>query len=120
MLLAGLRRRPLSKVVVEGPSMLPELAPGDHLLVLGWGGLRPDDLVVVDDPSGAGMLVKRVVAVDAGGAVEVRGDNEALSVDSRRFGPVPRGSVRGRPVFRYAPASAVGWLPRGRRYHGAP
>ena len=43
----------------------------------------------------------------------VLGDNRPVSLDSRRFGPLPRGSVRGRAVFRYWPPRSFGALPRG-------
>ena len=106
------------RVAVEGPSMLPSLRPGDRLLVRGRRGaatLRPGDLVVVRDPElRSRLLVKRVVAVVPGG-VEVRGDNEAESRDSRRFGVVAGADVVGRPWYRYHPTESVGRLRRGGR-----
>ncbi len=92
--------------------MAPSLLPGDRLVVLGCAGLRPGDVVAVEDPQRPGLvLVKRVVAlVDAG--VEVAGDNAAASRDSRDFGPVPPGRVLGRAVYRYHPPQRAGWLPR--------
>ncbi|WP_370328442.1 nickel-type superoxide dismutase maturation protease [Euzebya sp.] len=97
------------RVAVEGPSMLPTLRPHDRLAVL---PLPPVEgrLVVLRDPrEPSRTIVKRVVAV-AGGAVEVAGDNPDASTDSRHFGPVPAGLVRGRPVYRYHPPATAGWL----------
>ncbi|MHB8329848.1 MAG: nickel-type superoxide dismutase maturation protease [Acidimicrobiales bacterium] len=96
------------RVVVEGPSMLPTLRPGDRLLAVRWGRARVGDLVVVADPRHGGrLLVKRVTAVGAG-HLELSGDNPAASTDSRSFGPVGLGAVRGRVVRRYAPAHRAG------------
>ena len=103
---AGLRR-----VVVEGTSMLPTLAPGDRLLVARTGRPVPGDLVAVPDPRAPRrLLVKRVAAL-SGGQVELRGDNPGHSTDSRSFGPVPVAALRGRVVRRYAPAGRRGRVP---------
>lgn len=99
------------RFVVHGRSMTPTLVPGDRLLVR----RRPTRLavgvlVVVADPRAVGRLVvKRVAAVD-GDEVTVLGDNPAASTDSRAYGTLPRAAVRGRVVYRYAPASRAGRL----------
>jgi nickel-type superoxide dismutase maturation protease len=96
------------RVVVEGRSMEPTLAPGDRLLVVGTPRVRPGDVVAVRDPrQGGRVLVKRVGAV-LGDEVVLRGDNEAASTDSREFGPVPAGAVLGRVVRCYAPPWRAG------------
>ncbi len=88
--------------------MLPTLDPGDRLLVVRAWRVGVGDLVVVADPRRPGrLLVKRVVGEDPGG-LELRGDNPDASTDSRFFGAVPRSSVRGRVVRRYAPADRRG------------
>lgn len=53
----------------------------------------------------------------------VLGDNRAESFDSTSFGPVPRASITGRVLFRYAPLARAGALeaqgrdfPAGSRY----
>ena len=108
-----LRRPPLVRVEVVGDSMRPALEPGDRLLVLGWGvsgPLSPGRMVTVPDPRHASrVLVKRVVARNGSGVV-LRGDNPSASTDSRIFGPVDAGRVRGRVVYRYFPEDRRGRL----------
>lgn len=101
--LLGLRR-----LVVEGDSMLPTLAPGDRLLLRRRRHLHVGDLVAVPDPRlPSRLLVKRVHAC-GDGFVEVRGDNPSASTDSRAFGLVPRSAVRGTLVRRYGPSHRAG------------
>ncbi len=115
--------RSFRRVVVAGGSMAPTLLEGDRLVAVAapWGRVRatPGDLVVLPDPRTDGrVLVKRVVAVDAGaGTVEVRGDAPDASTDSRTFGPVRRASLMGRVVYRYGPATRTGPLRRPKEYH---
>jgi len=98
----GLARR-VGRVEVRGDSMRPALEPGDRLVVVRSRRFGPGHLVALADPGAPGrLLVKRVTAV-SGTAVTVAGDNAAASTDSRHYGPVELGSVRGRAVYRYAP-----------------
>ena len=93
--------------------MTPTLLPGDRVLVVqGVGPLRPPlrvgDLVALADPREAERtMIKRIAGFDGDGVL-VRGDNEALSTDSRHFGPVSRRALRGRVVYRYHPESRRG------------
>jgi nickel-type superoxide dismutase maturation protease len=104
--------RLLFRVVVDGDSMRPFLAPGDRLLVLRTRHVRPCDVVAVPDPrQPARALIKRVVSV-VGDEVTVAGDNESASTDSRTFGPVRRRDVRGRAIYRYWPPERRGRLGR--------
>ena len=115
------------RVEVTGGSMAPALLPGDRLVVVGrpaWSRLAasgrwpaPGQVVAVRDPRRpARILVKRVAAVDRlEGTVTVLGDAPA-STDSREFGPVPRSSVLGRAVYRYAPAGRAGAGPWAEEY----
>jgi nickel-type superoxide dismutase maturation protease len=106
------------RVEVGGDSMRPSLEPGDRLLAVRGRRVRPGQVVVVRDPAvrdpavrrpPGRLLVKRVVATD-GETVTVHGDNAAHSTDSRHTGPLPRSAVRGRVVYRYAPAARAGRL----------
>jgi signal peptidase I len=118
--------------VVLGDSMLPALSDGDRVVVDLWTyrhrAPRPGEIVLFGGPApGGSALVKRVVALPAGvspaprlglwpppeagdpsGGLWIRGDNATRSVDSRHFGAVPPGRVRGRVVFRYWPLSRAG------------
>ncbi|MGH9054313.1 MAG: nickel-type superoxide dismutase maturation protease [Acidimicrobiales bacterium] len=99
------------RVTVAGTSMLPAFEPGDHLLVVPALRVHPGQVVAVVDPREPGrLLVKRVHAC-SGGSVDVRGDNDASSTDSRSFGPVDRAQVVGRVVYRYGPPGRTGRVP---------
>jgi nickel-type superoxide dismutase maturation protease len=111
----------LRRVEVVGESMAPTLQPGDRLAVVVLPGrwpLRLGDLVALRDPrrpetegrlAPGRLLVKRVTALGPSG-LEVRGDAPEASTDSRQFGPVPRGAVVGRVLYRYAPPPRAGRL----------
>jgi mitochondrial inner membrane protease subunit 1 len=72
-------------------------------------------VVAVTNPREPGrLLVKRVHAVTRW-SIEVRGDNENVSTDSRHFGPLPRSHLAGRVIYRYGPAGRTGWFPGRRR-----
>ena len=104
LLPVGLVRR----VVVDGDSMLPTLAPGDRLLVVRTRRPRVGQLVAVPDPRAPTRLLVKRLAARNGSLLEVRGDNPDASTDSRTFGPVPTSAVWGRVVRRYAPAARAG------------
>ena len=75
--------------------MLPTYVSGEVLTaVRKWRRVRVGDVVVVRDPrDGSHWLLKRCVARD-GSRVDVRGDNEDASTDSRDFGLVSSKDVR--------------------------
>ncbi len=92
--------------------MQPTLAPGDRVVVVRARRLRRGDLVALLDPrDGVRTIVKRVAEVNEN-EVTVLGDNPGHSTDSRAFGPVDRGLVRGRAVYRYWPEDRRGRLTR--------
>lgn len=107
------RRLRWRRLVVRGESMRPALAPGDRVLVAPFVRLRPGDVVALHDPERPGALVVKRLARVADDVVVVLGDDEVMSVDSRRYGPVARRSVLGVVVYRYHPASRAGRVPRG-------
>lgn len=112
-------RRPF-RVLVEGDSMRPTLAPGDHLLCVRTGRIHRGDLVVVRPPSHGFEMVKRVTLLPgepltAGGEERrlgpdeylVMGDNPQASTDGRSFGPVRRAQIAGLVRLRYLPSPRV-------------
>jgi nickel-type superoxide dismutase maturation protease len=111
-LVAGLVATGCRRVAVHGASMLPALEPGDRLLLLPAWRLRTGDVIAARDPRDRDrLLVKRVSAIDRrAGLVTVLGDNPDASTDSRVFGPLPRRSIAGRAVYRYAPLARAGRL----------
>ena len=94
--------------------MRPTLEPGDWALAGRPRRVRVGDVVVIEHPDRPGFeLVKRVTAVSgevpsAGrvlgpGQVWVEGDRPEASTDSRSFGPVGAGAVRGRVILVWWP-----------------
>lgn len=110
--------------------MAPALASGDWLLLDPtcdrWP--RRGSIVVFREPETGILAVKRVAARPgdrvriAAGILRLApneawllGDNEAASLDSRRYGPVPLDALVGRAWFRYGPAlKRIGRLGRAR------
>ena len=87
--------------------MRPTLEPGDWAIATVAGGVRPGDVVVVEHPERPGFeMVKRAVRVSKGD-VWVEGDDPSSSTDSRTFGAVPIGLVRGRVRLVWWPPSRV-------------
>jgi nickel-type superoxide dismutase maturation protease len=85
----------LRRVRVEGQSMMPTYQDGEVLTAIRkWRPVRVGDVVVVRDPrSPDRWLLKRCVA-RRGAQVDVRGDDESQSTDSRVFGTVASSSIR--------------------------
>jgi hypothetical protein len=100
---------------VVGLSMAPTLNDGDFVLALAprWAGAaRPGDIVVVKHAE-LGIIVKRVSAVAADGALALAGDNP-LSRSPQALGSVPREALLGRAWLRLArPPGSVSRLARG-------
>lgn len=87
---------------VRGDSMLPRLADGDLVWVLGgprWlVPLRVGDCVVFRHAV-YGVLIKQVVELQpAAGTLTVRG-TRPVSLDSQEFGPVPLRDVLGKVIW---------------------
>ncbi len=90
----------LGAVLVEGPSMLPTLRPGDCLVVVRGGRVRPGHVVVARFPSRPELLVVKRAVRPVGDLWWVEGDNAAATDDSRTYGPA---EVLSRVVLRYWP-----------------
>jgi signal peptidase I len=118
----ALARRRYLQVTVDGPSMLPALAPGERVLArrVPASAVRAGDIVLVERPAGdewsapgpGHWVVKRAVAVPGdpvppdsvagrgGGLVPagmyvLLGDNAADSTDSRLLGYCPGARIAG-------------------------
>ena len=87
-------------VLVDGPSMLPTLHPGDCLLVRRPRRVRPGALVVARFPSRPELLVVKRAVRPVDGLWWVEGDNPGVTDDSRRYGPAEVVAV---VVWRYWP-----------------
>ena len=102
---------PVSRYVVDGPSMEPAFQSGDRVLVdrLAYRTRDPraGEVVVLRDPERDGhVLLKRVAnapdEADPGPSrIYVLGDNAAASRDSRSFGTVDRARIIGRAWLKY-------------------
>ena len=105
-----------------GPSMEPTLNANSDLVLLDrvsprLGRIATGDIVVADSPTRPGETVCKRVSAVAGeripgsffadvvppGCVWLLGDNRSNSTDSRIYGPVPTGIVKGRVVLRVWP-----------------
>jgi signal peptidase I len=123
-LLDGARDGPW-RVVVDEDSMRPALEPGDWLLVdptiRVWP--RRGSIVVVQEPDGELLAIKRVAARPgdvirtATGPIRLGpteawllGDDRAVSRDSRSYGPVGLDRLLARAWFRYGPRERAGRL----------
>ncbi|KAK6270257.1 hypothetical protein POUND7_007362 [Theobroma cacao] len=123
----------LSPTHVLGPSMLPTLnLTGDVVLAEHLshrvGKLGPGDVVLVRSPfDPKKTLTKRIVAMEGDkvafsldptrshssrslvvpkGHVWIQGDNLYASNDSRHFGPVPYGLIKGKVLLRVSNANS--------------
>ena len=69
------------------------------------------DIVVARKPGTDALVVKRVAAVDEEG-VFLLGDNEAHSIDSRSYGPVPPTAIVGtvRAVIYFTPILGITFM----------
>lgn len=108
---AWIASRRCTRLEVVGASMFPSFEDGDRLLAVRMSRIGPGDVVAVPDPrDGDRLLVKRVHRAE-GDLLEVRGDNDLASTDSRTFGPVSRSAVAGKVVYRYWPPERAGRRP---------
>ena len=92
-------------VLVQGPSMLPTLRPGDCLLVRPGARPRAGDLVVASFAARPELLVVKRAVRPQGSGWWVEGDNAAATDDSRTYGAA---DVVATVVLRYWPPSRMG------------
>jgi signal peptidase I len=114
---ACLRWKP-SRVIVEGGSMAPALAPGDWALAVPVHHPKVGDVVVVEHPDRAGYeMVKRVIAAPGERVADrilgpdewwIEGDFAQASTDSRQFGPVALDRFKAKVVLIYWPKERRG------------
>ena len=94
------------RVGVSGASMIPQLKPGDEVLVnpRAYRTQTPyvGDIIVAHRPDRLGVtMIKRVSSVLEDGRLFLIGDNPDASTDSRSFGPVPRGFIVGKVTSKF-------------------
>ncbi|MBV6622157.1 MAG: nickel-type superoxide dismutase maturation protease [Rivularia sp. (in: Bacteria)] len=100
-LLVGMRKR----LRVSGPSMLPELQPGDEILFdpKAYRQKLPQvgDIVVALHPYESKQIIKRVAVVLADGSCFLIGDNTSSSTDSRSYGLIPLKKILGKVTSKF-------------------
>ncbi len=84
---------------VFGDSMIPTLYEGDLLIYKPFdhkfSQLKIGDLIILSLPNEEDILiVKRIFSIKPN-LIEVRGDNESDSIDSREFGPINYKQIQG-------------------------
>lgn len=83
--------------VIEGLSMIPTYQPGDRVLVKYGANFLVGDIVLIDFKER--IDIKRVVKIEDD-RVYVEGDNSAVSIDSRQYGPVKNSRILAKVLFR--------------------
>lgn len=93
-------RFPWFTALVDGPSMVPTLRPGDAVLVSRARSTRPGDVVVARFRSRPDLLVVKRAARPDGDGWWLLGDNPLVTDDSRAYGVA---DVIGRVTLRWWP-----------------
>lgn len=90
---------------VTGDSLEPDYRSGDYVVVAripaALRRLRPGDVVAFRHPA-YGLMIKRIVRLEAENSALYVVGTHPNSVDSRSFGPVAVESVIGKVVWRIA------------------
>ncbi|KAI4463494.1 protease family s26 mitochondrial inner membrane protease-related [Holotrichia oblita] len=115
-------------VVCSGPSMEPTLYSNNVLLAEHispqFDKLSRGDIIIAKCPTNANQYIcKRVVGLPGDkirtgfmshivprGHVWLEGDNRGNSSDSRTYGPVPKGLIRSRAIFKIWPLADATYL----------
>lgn len=130
-------------VMCSGPSMEPTIQNSDVVfaenLSRHFSGIQRVNIVIAKSPSDPkSNICKRVIGLEGDkiltnspsdffkscsyvptGHVRVEGDNLQNSMDSRYYGPIPYGLIRGRIFFNLWPLSDFGFLhesPNGHKF----
>ena len=95
------------RVGVTGTSMIPDLQPGDELLVDSHAYRQQSpqvgEIVVALRPDRTGVtIIKRIAAIEQDGRLYLLGDNPTSSTDSRSFGSVPLQNILGKVTSKFA------------------
>ncbi|MEN9741234.1 MAG: hypothetical protein RIR66_190 [Actinomycetota bacterium] len=93
--------------IIQGHSMIPSYAPGEVVLVKYGTTFNVGDAVLIKFTHRTD--IKRVKEL-LGNRVVVQGDNEAVSIDSRNYGPVKNDLIIGKVIYRFPR-----WLRIGRK-----
>jgi nickel-type superoxide dismutase maturation protease len=96
-------------ILVSGPSMVPTLKHGDHILVRRRSRVRPGAVVIAAFPPRPDLLVVKRAVRELPAGWWLASDNEAVADDSRRYGPA---AVYGRVVARCWPPRRMAILGR--------
>jgi len=89
----------LEIIKVTGESLSPEYKEGDYVIIVTYPfflRLKPGDTIVFDQPE-YGRVIKKIQRIEYN-LIYVSGAH-ANSVDSRRFGPVPRKNILGKVIW---------------------
>ena len=89
-------------IKVTGDSLSPQYEEGDFVVVTTvpffFNSLRPGDIVVFQHPV-YGQMIKQIEKISPDGQrLHVIGSHP-LSVDSRRFGPIPKTMLQGKVLW---------------------
>ena len=99
-----LKRSPLLRKAVEGPSMVPALRPGDWLLAWRTSRIRAGQIVLAWHPKRPELLLVKRVAWREDGGWWLASDNAVPGAeDSAHFGPVPTENIVAVVLGRYWP-----------------
>ena len=84
--------------VIHGHSMIPSYAPGEVVLVKYGAQFTVGDVVLIEFTHRTD--IKRVKEI-SGSRVFVQGDHEAVSIDSRNYGPIKNDLIIGKVIYRF-------------------
>jgi nickel-type superoxide dismutase maturation protease len=81
--------------------MYPTLKSGDVVLIDLRAFIAIGDIVVADHPYKQSVkMIKRIESIDPGGRYILKGDNPDGSTDSRTYGTIAKGDIKGKVVCR--------------------